>query len=152
MADLFDLLDKNLDDIADLPSFKVPDTGIYKLTLGMEVKEINDKPSVIAKLTVRELVELADSSVPENERAKAGDKFDIPHILKYKDGNDSEIGWGRLKELVTPFEELAGTKNLKAIVKYLSENPVDITAKIKKVERKNDKGVFDGRIDNITID
>lgn len=154
MADLFDLLDKDIDDIADLPSFKCPDTGVYNLKISMEVKEINKKAAVIAKLEVVEIKELADDSIPQEERAKAGDKFDIAHILKDDEGKDSEIGWGRLKELCKPFEEVAGSKNLKAVVKYLEANPTAITATIKKVERKKkeDKGVFDARISDITVD
>lgn len=152
MSDLFDLLDKNIDDIADLPSFKVPDTGIYKLLLGIETKSVNDKPCVIAKLTVKELVELADSSVDEKDRAKDGDKFDVMYMLKDKDGNNQEVSWGLLKQLAEPFEAHFGTKNLKEIMKNLSTDPVAITAKIKKVARKSDKEVFDARISDITID
>jgi hypothetical protein len=152
--DLFNLLDKDLDDIADLPSFKVPDTGVYKLTLGMELKPINEKPAVVAKFTVREVVELADSSIEESARAKAGDKFDVPHILKDKDGKDSEIAWGKLKELCSPLAEWAGNTNLKAIIKKLTEETVDITCKVKRVQRKGTEAdpVFDARIDNVTVD
>lgn len=155
--DLFNLLDKELDDIADLPSFAVPYTGMYRLKIGMEVKPINNKPAAVAKFEVRELIELAEpDKVPENERAKTGDKFDIPHILKDEQGKDSEIAWGRLKELCTPFAEVAGSKNTKAIVKHLADNPVDITARIKRVLRKKkspgDDDVYDARIDMITVD
>lgn len=150
--DLFNLLDKELDDIADLPSFKVPATGIYKLGVKMEVKEINDKAATIAKFTVKEIVELVDDSIEEADRAKADDKFDIAFILKDDKGADNEMGWGRLKEFCQPFEAHFGTSNLRKIVSSLCQDEVLITANIKKVARKNDKEVFDARISNITVD
>lgn len=150
--ELFGLLDKEMDDIADLPSFKCPPTGIYGLRFQLEVKEINDKPAVIAKLEIREVQDLADSDVDEKDMPKVGDKFDIAHILKDDKGADSEIGWGRLKELCMPFQEHVGETNLRKIVQKLTTDPVDITAKIKKVARKNDKEVFDARISDITVD
>lgn len=152
MSDIFDLLDKEIDDLADLPEFKAPDTGIYKLSVTCATKPINEKPAVVTSFTVREVVELADSSIEEKDRAKAGDKFDVAFILKDKEGNDSEIAWGRMKEFVLPFKEHFGLTNLKEVIQKLGDESVDITAKVTKKERKSEKGVFDARVSDITID
>lgn len=156
---LFDLLDKEIDDIKDLPSFAVPDTGVYKLLLSVGVKEINDKPVVEFSYEVREIVELADSTIEEAARAKAGDKFSVATFLKDNDGKDSEIGWGRLKEMAEPFQAHFGISNLKALVQAMMADPIAITAKVVKKQRKAKPGenkdadpVFDARVSDVTID
>lgn len=150
--DFDSILDKSIDDLADLPEFKVPHTGIYGLTVQLEAKPINDKPAVVCKYTVRNVVELADSSIAEADRAKAGDKFDVPFILKDKNGEDSEMAWGRMKEFMKPFEIHFGTKSIKEIVANLSTTPVDITGKVVKKQRTDDKEKFNANVEQITID
>lgn len=155
MADLFDILDKSIDDIADLPSFKAPDTGMYRLSITFDTKEINKKPAVVARFVVRELLALADDAIPENERAKPGDKFDVPHILKDEDGKDSEFAWGMLKALIKPFEIHFGETNLKTLIKKMATEggeSVDITAKVVKKQRKDDKDKFSARVEEIVIE
>lgn len=147
------LLDRNLDDLADLPEFKTPDTGIYKLTVWAEPKVINDKGAVIAKCTIVELVELADSTIPEEQRSKPGDKFDVAFMLQDNSGEKNDLGEGRLKDFVKPFAAHFGTQNVRAIVAGMNEaNAVAITAQVQKVQRKSDKEKFDARIKDITID
>ena len=153
MDDIFDaLLDKSIDDLADLPEFKVPDTCMYKLLMTTEGKAINEKPAVVAHFTVAELLELADDSVPENERAKNGDKFDIAFILKDKEGNDSEIAWGKLKQLTAPFSEHFEEKNLRTLLKEKLNTAVSITAKVTKKQRKDDKDKYQADVTDIVID
>lgn len=150
--DFDSILDKSIDDLKDLPSFTVPATGVYGLRIQAETKAINDKPAVILHYTVRHIVELADSNIPEADRAKEGDKFDVAIFLKDNDGKDSEIGWGRLKEQLLPYEEVASTKSVLGIVKYLVASPVDITAKVVKKQRKDDAEKFEARVSDVTID
>lgn len=153
MNDIFDtLLDKSLDDLADLPEFKTPDTGIYKLAVTMEMKEINKKPAIIAKFKVRELVELEDTSIPEGDRSKTGDGFDVPFMLRNEDGTPNELGEGRFKEFCAPFATHFEEKNLRVLVTEKMNSPVDITAKVKKVARKNDPEKFDARVSDVTVD
>jgi len=147
-----DILDQSIDDLADLPEFKVPDTGIYKLRVTGGTKAINNKPAVTTSFVVREIVELADSSIPEEQRAKAGDKFDIAYILKDEDGNKSEIAEGRMKEFLAPFHAHYGEKSIRAIIEGPLTEGVDITAQVVKKARKNDPEKFDARISDVTID
>jgi hypothetical protein len=150
--DLFDILDKSIDDLKDLPGFKVPDTGMYKLTVTAGMKEINKKAAVTTSYVVREVLELEDSEIPEEDWAKTGDKFDVPFILKNDDGTTNEFAEGRLKEFLAPFHAHFDEKNIKALLKGPLAAGVDITAKVKKVARKNDDEKFDARISEITID
>ncbi len=155
MADTFDfdaLLDKSIDDLADLPEFKVPDTGMYKLTVQASTKIINDKPAVQVDVTVREVVELVDTTIPEADRAKNGDKFNLLFILKNDKGEDMEISWGRLKEFSQPFQTHFNEGHLGKLLSGPLAQPVDITAKIVKKARKDDKEKFDARISDISID
>lgn len=151
MADLFDLLDKSIDDLADLPAFKVPDTGVYMLHVTADMKEINKKPAVTFSHKIRGIVELAED-IPEAERAKPDDKFDVAFILKDDNGADNEMGWGRLKEYLKPFEAYYGEKNIKTLLMGPLKDGVDITAKVVKVERKREKGVFDARVSDIIVE
>jgi hypothetical protein len=146
-----DLLDRSIDDLKDLPEFKVPDTGIYKLRVNCNAKYINEKPAIEMNFAVREIVELADSSIPEEARAKPDDKFSIAFFLLDKDGNESEMGFGRLKQFTAPFSEHFGEKNVKAVCRNHIKD-VDITAKVVKKQRKDDKEKFDARVEDVTID
>ena len=151
VVDFDSLLDKSIDDLKDLPSFEIPDTGVYKLRVSLETKAINDMPTVIAHYVVREVVELADSSIPEEQRAKAEDKFDVPFFLKGKDGSESETGYGFLKEFLQPFEGHFNEKHVGKLVRLLAES-VDITATVVKKQRKDDKEKFQAQVKDITID
>ncbi len=150
--DFDSLLDKSIDDLADLPEFKVPDTGMYKLDVSCETKEINKKPAVTARFVVRELVELADSTIPEDQRAKPGDSFDLMFLLKNDAGEDMEISWGRLKEFAQPFQKHFNEDHLGKLLKGPLAQPVSITAKVVKKQRKDDKEKFDARVSDIVID
>jgi hypothetical protein len=154
--DLFNLLDKEIDDIKDLPSFKSPFTGMYKLHVKAEPKPINDKPALVFNFTVRELIELADNTIPEEERSKAGDKFNVTCVLKDDEGNDSEMGWGKVKEFAKPFQAHFSISNLRAVIQGPLTEGVDITALVKRVLRKkktkDEDDQWDARVENITID
>lgn len=149
---MFDILDQSIDDLADLPEFKVPDTGMYRLAVTAEPKPINDKPAVVAKFRVINLIELADDSIPEEERAKENDKFDIPFILRDKEGNKSEIAEGRMKEFLAPFSAHFEEKNNKALIMNHLNSEVIITAKITKKQRKDDADKYSAQVSDIVIE
>ena len=148
---LDDILDSSIDDLKDLPEFKVPPTGIYALSVSILSKEINKKPSLIAHIVVRECKSLADDNTPEEERSKAGDSLDIPFMLKNEDGSRNEVAEGFFKAFMDPFHKHFNDKSIRNVVGKLAE-PVDITAAIEKAERKKEKGKFDARISEIVID
>ena len=147
-----DILDQSIDDLADLPEFKIPFTGMYRLTVTAETKEINKKPAVATHFVVVDLIELADSSIPEEERSKPGDKFDIAYILKDDEGNKNEIGEGSMKKFLLPFHEHFGDKSIRNVIMTHLATPVSITAKVERRERKKEEGKFDARISDVVID
>lgn len=152
-ADAFDemddLLDRSIDDLKDLPEFKVPETGVYKLSVTVGAKFINDKPAIECNYVVRETVELADATATP---AMPGDKFSVAFFLKDKDGQPSEMGEGRMKEFAAPFETHFGEKHLKTLFRTHMNTPVDITAKVVKKPRKDDKTIFNAQVEDITVD
>ena len=50
MSDQLDILDKTLDDLADLPSNKAFPPGAHTLKMRLEAKEINKKSTVLVHL------------------------------------------------------------------------------------------------------
>ncbi len=157
--DMDDLLDKSIDDLKDLPEFKVPSTGMYRLGLTVSAKEINEKPAVEASFRVIECIELAE---PTDEPGKLDDKFSIAFFLKDNEGEDSELGFGRLKEFVLPFKAHFNEDNLKTVLQTHLSNEVLITALVKKIGRKPNKkknetladveGKFDARVSNVVVE
>lgn len=104
----FDLLDLELEELADLEKFEPAPIGSYSCQLNWERKEINNFPAVIAKFKILEVLELADSTAAAPEPGKV---VDIALILTRKDKESNEIvankmGQGQLKEILT---ELAPT-------------------------------------------
>ena len=92
-VNLDSLLDISLDDLADLPEFKVFNPGAHRCTFKMESKAINNHPSVEVKLTLLETVELADASL---EPDAAGTESSVAYML------DNEFGQGKFKEILKP--------------------------------------------------
>lgn len=146
------LLDKEIDDLADLPEFKAPHTGIYRLTVTAVPKEIADKAAVEASFVVVDTIELADPTLEDSERSKPGDKFSVAFFLQDNEGKDSELGFGRLKEFVKPFQAHYGTANLKQLILENLKEPTSIVAKVERKERRKEAGKFDARVSDITVD
>jgi Cys-tRNA synthase (O-phospho-L-seryl-tRNA:Cys-tRNA synthase) len=88
------LLDMNLDELADLPEFVVPPAGAYQATLlSFESKKIGDHPAIELKVRFDVVEELADKT----EAAPAvGTESSVSYML------DNEFGVGALKALLKP--------------------------------------------------
>lgn len=136
-----DILDKSLDDIADLPSFEVPQNGTYSLKVSTEVKKVADKDSVEAKYEVMELVQADDPNAPITV---AGTKFSTVYFL------DNEYGVGNLKKFLVPFGEHFGTQNLRELVTEKVKDVI-ITATVKRRADKDDKDKFYADVKNILV-
>ena len=104
MSDNFDILDAQLDDLADLPEFGVFPVGAHRVTVEFAKKEINGKKNVELSLTLIEHVELADpSAVPMSPGAKGSVLYSL----------ENEFGQGKLKEILKPFAAALGTGSLR---------------------------------------
>lgn len=147
---LDDILDQSIDDLKDLPEFKVPPTGIYEQDVSLVMKEINKKPAIVAHHVIIECKSLADDSIPENERAKPGDSFDVGFILKDESGQRNEVAEGFFKAFMIPFHAHFDDKSIKSVVEKMKD-PVRIVSAIEKKERKGDKEKFDAKVSDIVI-
>lgn len=98
-VNLDSLLDLSLDDLADLPEFKVFPAGAHRCTMELQSKDINGHPSVELKLRLVETVELAN---PTDEPAAAGTESSVAFML------DNEIGQGKFKEILKPIAQHYG--------------------------------------------
>lgn len=93
MVPIETLMDSSLDDLKDLPGFEVPPKGHYKLQVSLEQKIVADHPSIEAKCTVVETMELSNV----NETAvENGTKFSQLFMM------DNEWGQGGFKGFVAP--------------------------------------------------
>ena len=96
---LDDLLDISLDDIADLPEFKVFPAGAHRCTMVLEKKQIGTHPAWELKLTALETVELAD---PAETPLEVGTESSVAFMM------DNEFGAGNLKRVITPVAQHFG--------------------------------------------
>jgi hypothetical protein len=105
-ADLDSILDATLDDLADVPEFKPFAAGTHLATLTTETKLIQNKAAVEWKLTLVEVLELAN---PEDVPPKAGDTCSGAFIFKNNDGTKNELAEGQFKEMLRPLQAHLGT-------------------------------------------
>lgn len=134
------LLNTDLADLVDLPDFKVPNNGYYKLSLECEVKEVNGADAVTVYYTVLETLELAD---PAAEPAKVGDQFSDLFSL----GN--EFGVGKLKKFLQPFSVAFGTSNIGALIEQLQG--VQVFATVRQRKDKKDETKVYAIVEGITV-
>lgn len=122
-----DLLDSTLDDLADLPEFKIFPNGAHRCTISFEEKTVNDHPSVEVKLRVLETVELANSG---DDPLAPGDEGSILYML------DNEFGQGGLKALLQPLGAATGFSRLRQIMEAASGMTVKVVTKRRQNKEK----------------
>lgn len=138
LDDIDSLLDKNLDDIADLPEFKTFVPGAHKCKLTWERKDIEKTvngskqkvPHMQANFEYIEVIEHADAK-DNDSPAKAGDKCNTAYDLT------NEFALGALKKATKTLGEHLGTGNLKEIIK--GSNGFEVALICKNRADKNDK-------------
>lgn len=111
------LLDKNLDDIADLPEWKNFPAGAHKSIVNWETKDAKwtDKEHgelegkvIVCKLTAVETLELTD---PKNDKPlEKGTQATVQYNPFY------EQSLGALKAVLKNMEPVVGSSNLKALI------------------------------------
>jgi len=130
--DIDSLLDSTLDDLEDLPEFKVYPAGTHRCIMKLEKKVIGEGekafPAIEAKLSYISPEELAD---PAEEAPKAGDESNSVYNLT------NPYGQGNLKKLLGGFAEQVGSTKLADIVAHFAEGvEVVVTTKIRKNKEK----------------
>lgn len=104
MIDVDSLLDSTLDDLADLPEFKVFPNGAHRVTVNFEIKEVNGKSAVELKMRALETMELQD---PTATPLAAGDEGSVLYML------NNEFGQGGLKVILKPLAQGFGTSGIR---------------------------------------
>jgi hypothetical protein len=135
------LLDKNISDIEDLPSFEVPPKGTYAMLVSGGTKKINEHPAVFFDLEVVSTLQLVDAgATPVKDGTKTGVMFLI----------DNEFGEGSLKKFLAPFAAHFNEENVRRLVKELIQN-VAITCTMDHQTDKTDKTKIYARPKNIAV-
>lgn len=123
-VDLGDLLDTNLDDLADLPEFKPFPNGTHKAVMRWEQKKIGESPALEMKLKAIETLELAEPG--KDQPLEAGAETSVLYML------DNEFGQGAIKEIVAPaLAEALGVTQLRALIDGSQGMEVIVTTKIR---------------------
>lgn len=109
VANIDDLLDGTLDDLADAPSFQPFPAGAHVVKINWEVKQIGNSPAVELKLTYVSVAELTN---PEDKEPAQGDTTSVAFILKKQDGSKNELAEGQMKEILQSLKDggVAGDK------------------------------------------
>ena len=107
MTNIDSLLDLSLDDIADLPEFKVFPIGAHQCTISFEKKQIGTHPVVEMKLVAIATVKLAD---PTETPLEAGTESSVAFML------DNEYGMGNMKKVMTPLAQYFGLSKVQEII------------------------------------
>lgn len=139
LDDIDALLDRNLDDIADLPEFKTFPAGIHKCSIAWERKDMERDvdgqkkkvPHMTLTLTHIETLELSDQA-DADKIPKPGDKCSSAYDLT------NEFAMGALKKAVAslaiPYEG-----NLKETIKGTNGFEVAAVTKVRKDKKEKDK-------------
>lgn len=121
------LLDASLDDLADLPEFKVFPAGAHQCIISFEKKQIGTHPAVEAKLRMIATVELAD---PAEVAPEAGTESSVAYML------DNEFGQGNFKKLMKPLQEHFGLSKVSEILEAAAGLEVLVVTKVRQNKEK----------------
>lgn len=148
MSDLdnMDLLDMDLDDLADLPETKPFATGAHRVYIKVQMGKKDDKPNpntYIAQLTYIAEEELADPNTPEEARSKEGDQCSVFFHIKKKDGSRNEFGEGQLKAVVRPLARALNVSKLSEVIEA-TQDGVEV---IVQTKYKPAKGEYDASME-----
>lgn len=148
MADMdLSLLDRDLDDIEDLPGFAVPPNGEYLLKMKTEIKEVNSKQAVEASFEIMECIKKDNDADTD---AKIGDKFSSLFFLQGDNPDGVKISLGKLKELVAGVAESTGQSNLGVLIRDTLADCV-VMATVKRRADKEDKEKFYATVKNLRL-
>lgn len=148
MVPIEDLMDASIDDLKDLPGFEVPPKGHYKLKVSLEKKEVNGHPSIEARLTVLETLELAQQN---DTRVEDGTKFSQLFMM------DNEWGQGGFKGFAMPIAAGLGLHGatIGNVIKAVQDVTIAATIKHRYHKEDKEKPVADRRtfadLTNVTV-
>lgn len=126
--------DFDMDDLAELPSFKSWPTGAYvaQMEKGLERKKVGEHDCVEVVFTLVEVAEVSPDALDTGEELpKIGDKCNTLFML------DNEMGQGKLRDFSKPIKEASGAVGFKAIAEVTKGMKIMLVGK--RVLDKGDK-------------
>ena len=122
------LLDANLEDLADLPSFENFPAGSHKATLSITQKTINSKPMIEVKLTGIETVELsnAETDKPITAGQVSSSLYDL----------SNEFAQGAFKKLIQPLAAHLGVSSIRDLMEQSEGTEVEAVTSFRKGKAK----------------
>lgn len=118
------ILDATIDDLPDLPGFKVPPTGAYVVLIMSNLeKKVGDHPALEAKFKIVEVLEVSEQNVPDDQMPLKDDEFATVFML------DNDTGTGFLKEYLAILAVPLNTKSNREIMEKSKGMALQIAAK-----------------------
>lgn len=109
---------RDLDDIPDLPDYKAPHPGVYKLKVEkVEQREINKKTALVIEYSVVDIVQLNETEDPNDPNVIPGNMFS--EAFWFDDADRIETTLGAMKKKYAGLSEALGTKNLLDILEKM---------------------------------
>lgn len=121
------MLDSTLDDLADLPEFKIYPNGTHRVTISFEEKDVNGHPSVELKMAAIGTEELSN---PSDTPLSAGEVGSVLYML------DNEFGQGGLKKILQVLGKHFGLGNLREIMEASAGLECLVTTKQRQNKEK----------------
>ena len=121
--DLNSILDSSIDDLADLPEFGIYPSGVHRVIINWESKEVNKHPSMEMKMKLIETVELANPA--EDQPVAAGTESSSLFML------DNEFGQGAFKQIMKVLAGACGTNKISETVDASQGMEVQVVVAVK---------------------
>jgi len=128
---------RDLDDIPDLPDFKAPHPGVYKLLISLvEQREINKKTALVVEYDVVDVIQLNEAEDPNDPNVVPGNKFS--EAFWFNDADKIENTTSILKKKYGGLAEAVGSKNLLTIMTKMEGMTVKAIISNRPDEKKVD--------------
>ena len=127
-ANIDSLLAMSLDDLPDMPEFKVYPAGAHRVTMKFEKKQIGTHPAVEAKFTMIATEELTDPA--KDQPVDAGTESSVAYML------DNEFGLGNLKEILKPLAAHFGIAGVVPLIEATNEANLEVVIVTKTRQNK----------------
>ena len=121
--DLDSILDSSIDDLADLPEFGIYPSGVHRVIINWESKEVNKHPSMEMKMKLIETVELANPA--EDQPVAAGTESSALFML------DNEFGQGAFKQIMKVLASACCTNKISETVDASQGMEVQVVVAVK---------------------
>ena len=139
--DLDSILDSSIDDLADLPEFGIYPSGVHRVIINWESKEVNKHPSMEMKMKLIETVELANPA--EDQPVAAGVESSALFML------DNEFGQGAFKKIMKVLAGACGTRKISETVE--ASNGMEVTVVVVTKPDKKDPTVTRMNVRSVTV-